>query len=60
LRKGAFLHYIEFFKKRRCNDYAFSKNAIAFYQISALTAEDGIIPSKLSKINILIFESNLV
>jgi len=42
LRKGAFLHYIEFLKTRRCNDYAFSKNAAAFYQKSVLTAEDGL------------------
>jgi hypothetical protein len=41
LRKGAFLHYIELFKTRRCNDYAFLKNAAAFYQKSALSAEDG-------------------
>jgi hypothetical protein len=41
--KGAFLHYIEFLKTRRCNDYAFAKNAAAFYQKSLLTAEDGLI-----------------
>jgi len=43
LRKGAFLHYIEFLKTRRCNDYDFSKNAAAFYQKSVLTAEDGLV-----------------
>jgi hypothetical protein len=43
LRKEAFLHYIQFFKMRRCNDYAFSKNAAAFYQKSALSAEIGLI-----------------
>jgi hypothetical protein len=32
-----------FFKKRLRNDYAFSKNVASFYQISAQTAEDGLI-----------------
>jgi len=41
LRKGAFLHYIEFCKKGLRNDLAFLKKKAFFYQISTLTAEDG-------------------